>query len=479
MDKFSSKDNISRISIIGQFLFWIAVILLFITAYPVYKGEGYIYLLFTVLSHLLLYLGFRKNAIFFDTFIGIFLWLGFWLKFSIRIAFMDGQFPVTAIGAFDNSAAEFDLALLVSSCGFLGLIVASYLREKYWFVYPSKITEVKQQGLFELFKQYRKVILFLFVVFFLAVALLNFYFGIYQRGTISETNLPFGLNGVFKWLLLFGLASFSAILLRFEYITKNTTSYLVAIVALLEAFVSNVSLLSRGMILNVSGLMYGVFKGFKLHGIKVKLRFIVVCGVIFIILFGSSVFAVNYMRASNFSDDPTNFSNSDLLSKTSRSTSRLFLDRWVGIEGVMSVSSYQEKGWHLWKQAWQEKYVGSGTSYYDTHLITSPYNKKDMTKHHFISLPGIIAFCFYPGSFIFLFLCMVLVSVFASAIEILIFKLGGMNVILCSLLAQVMAFRFASFGYVPAQSYLLFGTIVISIALICFFDKLLTIWSKD
>ena len=42
---------------------------------------------FTVVANALLFNRFRRRALYFDTFIGLFLWLGFWLKLSVRIAF--------------------------------------------------------------------------------------------------------------------------------------------------------------------------------------------------------------------------------------------------------------------------------------------------------------------------------------------------------------------------------------------------------
>jgi hypothetical protein len=137
----------------------------------------------------------------------------------------------------------------------------------------------------------------------------------------------------------------------------------------------------------------------------------------------------------------------------------------------MSVSSYPNKGWDLWREAWQEKYSENITSFYDIKLINSHYQY--VKNHHYINTPGIIGFLFYPGSYSFLFVCMVLISLGASCLEIFIYKFGGKNIILCSLLAQVIAYRFASFGYVPAQSYLLFGTIFLNILIIYIMEKIL------
>jgi len=451
----------------------LVIIFLCVAAYKEYKGESYIYVLFTITSTALLYSGFRKNAIFFDTFIGIFFWLGFWLKLTVRVAFMESQ--INHAGWFTDSGADFDRSLLVVSCGFLGLLVASYLRGKFIFNYPLKINEITQQGLFAFYNEYKKYLLVGFVVLIVLVAYTNYYYGIYQRGTITRTSLPYGLNGIYKWLLLFGLASISAMILKFEYSQTKKTSYFVAILSLMEAFVSNVSLLSRGMILNVSALVYGVMRGLKIYSIKSSFRFLLTNFTIFIVLFSSSVVLVNYIRSINYIDGE----KTSVIEQTSRQTKVLFLDRWVGIEGVMAVSSYPKQGWDLWRQAWKEEYNENKMSFYDENiLVKSSYRNTDMTKHHFISLPGILAFCFYSGSFAFLFLCMFLLSIFASIIEMLVFRLGGKNIFLCALLAQVIAYRFSSFGYVPAQSYLLFGALILNIILIYGADKFFVFWYR-
>jgi hypothetical protein len=457
------------------FTYLISIVIVCLSLYTLtkYSGNGYIYVLFTIISTVLLYFGFRKNAIFFDTFIGVFFWLGFWLKLTVRVAFMDGGF-YEAVGNFNGSAAAFDRALLVTSCAFFGLIVASISRERFLFSYPQKIITDNQQGLLAFYRNNRMIILISFIILIVTVAVTNAYFVIYQRGTIPETILPYGLSGVYKWLLMFGLATLSAIILKFEMELTHKPSYLAVILSFMESLLSNISLLSRGMILNVGSLMYGMIRSMKLHKMEVKIRFLLISMMVFVILFASSVFAVNYVRASSFHDKPELLNdNSRLLRNASHSTALLFLDRWVGIEGVMAISSYPEQGWGLWEKAWKESYTENDTSFYDNNIITSPYIKTDKSEHHFISLPGIVAFCFYPGSFIFLFSSMFLVGMLGSAIEVATFKLGGKNIILCSLLAQVVAFRLASFGYVPAQSYLLFGSIFLNLIIIFTADKFL------
>lgn len=447
------------------YLIYGIIALITIVAYVKYPGQGHVYLLFTVISNVLLYLGFRKKALFFDTFMGAFFWLGFWLKLTIRVGFTDGLFHEST-GNFDGSGAAFDHGLLVTSCGLFGLITITLIRERF-FYYPDKVNhEITQPGLFNFYQKNRKSVLTAFAILFLTIAVTNLYFGIYQRGEVPQTILPYGLGGVYKWLLLFGLASFAAVILKFEYIIGENNSYLVAILSLMESFISNVSLLSRGMILNSTALFYGLFKSSKSNSINLSFRFLVTICLIFSLLFVSSVFLVNYLRSSIYSSE-------ERLKMAQKMTTPLFLDRWVGIEGVLAVSSSQKVGWDLWNQAWKEAYSDHSTSFYDLNLIKSPYLDADTTKHHYISLPGIIAFCFYPGSFSFLFWCMCLVGAMGAVIEFIVYKLGGRNLILCSLLGQVIAFRFASFGYVPSQTYLLFGSLFLNLIIIYAADKLL------
>lgn len=453
------------------FLFFVIVIVLFSMASAKYSGRWYIYLSFSIISNLMLYFGFRSRAIFFDTFLGVFFWLGFWLKLTIRIAFSGGLFN-QAVGYFDGSGIAFDRALLVTSCGMSGFLLISYLRGKFFFNYPGKIDGVSQKGLFEFYKRYRKLIWVLFVTLFVFVGVTNAYLGIYQRGSITRTMLPFGLNGVYKWLLLFGLASISALILRFEFEINKKTSFVVILLSLLESFVSNVSLLSRGMILNSSALLYGVTAGLSKYSIKTNLRFFMIAFLLFSTLFISSVFVVNYLRSSIYLDNDAD------LSETHAMTTPLFIDRWVGMEGVMAVSSYPKLGWDLWKSAWKETYNENETSFYDNNFIESSYINTDKSKHHFISLPGVIAFFFYPGSFIFLFLGMFFLGGLASIIEYAAYRMGGMNIILCSLFAQVVAFRFASFGYVPTQSYLLFGTLFLNLFIIHYAEKIIRTYNN-
>ncbi len=447
-------------------LIFIPVILLAAYASLNYSGHISVYLLFTFLANLLLYVGFSKNAILFDAFIGVFFWLGFWLKLTLRVAFFDGSFN-EAVGHFDKSGMAFDRSLLVASCGLSGLLFASLVRRKLFFNYRCQIDSDKHKNLLCFYKRYKSATLIVFVLLFLFVAISNAMLGIYQKGSITQIELPLGLNGFYKWLLLFGLASFSALILNFEFKINKKISFFVLFLILLESFVSNVSMLSRGMILNSSALFYGLIIISRINAIKLRLKFLIISFSIFGALFVSSVLLVNQLRINFYSDLESGSNIQEIHSMTAP----LFIDRWVGMEGVMAVSSYPNLGWDLWRKALKESYNEKESSFFDNNFIKSPYVNIDKTRHHFISLPGIVAFFFYPGSFWFLFASMVVLGGLATLIEFSVYKLGGNNLILSALLAQVLAYRFASFGYVPSQSYLLLGALLLNLFIIYSSEK--------
>jgi len=503
-----------KISHIILVVFCLAVSILSFLTLANYPGHVAVYVIFTISLNALFLIGFTKGRIFFDTFIGIFFWLGFWLKFSVRVAFLGGNFHEPT-GHFDGTGGAYDQALLITSCGVIALLIAAFVRRKFLFSYGKAIRQERLEMIFSYYRSNRKVILALFISLVVIIAVTNVIFGIYQRGTVPRAILPFGLSGVYTWLLLFGLASISTVILDCEFRTKNNP-YLASIIGLLECFFSNTSMLSRGMILNGGSLIIGAIDNAKRRFIDLGLRYQLVVLVIFGVLFLSSVFAVNYIRSytmiSSLDDAAVQHSkklksqavkskvpkskrldspelnvkpldDSELKSialQFSVKTSKpLMLDRWVGMEGIMAVSSYPGLGWSLWKRAWQERYFHSGTSMYDLTFIKSPYLQVDMSKHHFIGLPGILAFFYYPGSLPFLFFSMLLLGFLGAGIEISVYKLSGGNIILCSLIAQVVAYRYASFGYVPYQSYLLFGAIFLNVLIIFSVDRYLRVRNKN
>lgn len=438
-----------------------------------YAGNAWIYLGFSVVSWGLLLNGLRQGSLFMDTFLGIFLWLGFWLKFSVRVAFLEGVFW-EPVGAFDGSGAAVDKALIVASVGFLTILICSLIRG-HFFRYPKATGIAGDDKTYLFYCKHRRVVIGVFVALVTAVAVCNAYFGIYQRGMHAQVRLPYGLDGLFKWLLQFGFASVAAFIVRYEITRQRSVSPAAVAVPFFETFTSNVSLLSRGMILNALALTIGCWRLLSSMQLKVKGTRLLAIALVFLPLFAASVFIVNYLR-----NDAIDSTDMEAVTQVRRMSTPLFLDRWVGIEGVLAVSSSPKLGMDIWHAAWNEKYEEGTLTLYDREFIESPYKPMvvERQRHHYISLPGAIAFFYYPGSMWIMIASVLAFVSIGAAIEIAAFLAGDRNLLFCAVIGQVIAFRFASFGYVPAQSYLLLGALVGNILLVYGGIRLIRLISK-
>lgn len=504
---------------------------------PAYTGDASILIAFTVIANFMLLYGLRRNAIFLDTFLGISLWLGFWLKFVVKLHFENAYFFEVR-----GDVSQFDRALLVSLVGMAAVIFASWIRERFVFSY-SRSNQIHESYLYELYIKYRRLILTAFVFLIVTISLSNLVFGIYQRGEIPKIQLPFIFSGTMTWLVMFGMASIGAMIWHFENTLHRKVTFLPVALSLTEVFVSAVSMFSRAMIINSSAIGYGAFKELQKYKVKVSWTHILMFCLLLGILTAVSVAGVNYIRSAEYFEAPiadntrvnqvNGFDEQNLSSEgvntsyptpsagehefeshqevlassldeggndvspesqvvqasvwlTTKSnierviimTKPLFIDRWIGVEGVLAILHHADLGWSLWVEAWDEEFSYDKASFYDS-LTNSQYMDVDTTKHHFINLPGIVAFLFYPGSFIFLFAVMTSVVLATSLIEVAAYKLSLGNMIFSALIAQVMVFRLSNFGYVPSQSYLLFGTVLLNIFLIFGANKILGMISKN
>jgi hypothetical protein len=454
------------------FLFFFSII--FLRVFFIYEGNKSVYLLFSILSLYLIYFSFRKKSLFYETFFGIFLFLGFWFKFSIIIFFNLGfREGVNNL----NLNSNFDYPLLISVVGFLGFLVAGHLREIFFF-YPKKIN-INYENNFYL--KYRKIILIIFFISIIITCFLNFYFRIYQRGFIGQSYNIF-ITGFVRTALLYGFSLCSAIILFLELLTYRKIFLSTIFIVLLESFLSSLSMLSRGMIFNIGSLFYGLYKisdNIK-KKIKLDLNFFFKIFLIIFIFFYISVNLINYARIkfldlslnlekinsiSDFESYPIKEHVSLNTNSYFKEFNNLLIHRWVGIDSVLVVSNNKTiLNFDFLKSSLNEKFSLKSHSFYETSFNLKSgdiYKLSSLYKGN--TLPGLIAFLFYSGSFFFLFFSMILISFFASSIEFLSFKLLNYNLLFSAIIGQVIAYRLVHFGYLPSQSYLLFGSIIVII----------------
>mgnify|MGYP006089181173 CR=1 FL=1 len=451
-----------------------------------YIGNKFIYISFSIVNNFLLFFAFRKNSIFFETFLSILLWLGFWFKFTCTIVITDGMFR-EGVGLFNYTDYSFDKTLVVSQIGIISFILAGFFREFVFFNYPKKLSFNFTGDNF--FNKNRFSLWMLFIIFFLTIGFLNFYFKIYQKGLLPIYELNFVISGMFKWLLLFGLSTISSIFIFYEANTFKKFFMTSAVIVFLEAFISSLSMLSRGMIFNSFAIFFGIYKFSKKINKPNKISYYIKLVAVIGLLFYISVSSVNYIRANyfyvgksalftieKFKKDLDVLPNTDRTKKKYATISEhnseilyLLINRWVGIDGIMAVTSKSKiLSTDFLIGSFKERPSIKNPTFYEMTFGLESINASSQIYSNVKgnTLPGIIAFLFYSGSYMLLFFLMFFITIAASFFEYLSFKLSNNNLIFSALIGQIIAFRLIHFGYLPHQSYLLFGTILITIFIV-------------
>lgn len=483
-------------------LFFICVILiLFPFGLYYYSGNNFYYFLFTIISAYALITSFNEDSISFESFFSLLIWLGFWFKFTVQISFLNSQFPEGS-GLFDYKPESFDKILIISIISIFGFLLAKYVRLKFIFNYKNlNKSNFNIDNYLFFYLTYRKKIIIIYFLLILFLSIINLIFVFFQKGTVPETFLPYGINNIINWLLMFGFASLSSILIFFEFSLKKKNSNNLLKYGIFETFISSISVLSRAMIFNSTSLAYGYYKLVELSNIKVnKINFLKFF-LLIIILFLISLIVVSKLRQNK--DFPIGHEvhsyipkikievgdtkNQKKLIPLIEETNKFLMEfdqiiflaagRWVGIEGVMTVYSNENMGWKMFKKAFKDKFDYSN-SFYENYIKGSKHSYKENPRIYTVYVPGIVGFLYYTHSLLFLFLGIFTLCIICSYIEFVAFKVAKNNIVFSYLIGNVLAYRLIHFGYMPQSTYKILMAILINFILIIVMFKLLDFLKK-
>lgn len=528
-------------------LTFFVLVILGLSSYP---GSTLIYVLFSAMFWLMLGTALGKRTHYGYLFLVVALWLGFWLKITAHLLL---KYPYAEpIGSFDGSATAWDNVLwvgIVASAGVMvGKLLWIYTIKRY-----SRVVGIDQKKIPAWYPVVRKWIWSLSLMVIFGLAALNLILGIQQIGLVPRTILPWPLNALIAWQVSIGSALFLTVLLWWEMSLEKSIS--VSIYALLiEAIISTVSLLSRGVyIFHTIPNFFALFENRKLL-IGVSKRKVVVFLVVFLALLVVSISGVSTLRdymyphaggvttedqrrltrlevleggilsvkkmitqgeqqeehlhellsekahlektlseksniprattltinKKNKGKSPTSsvLSSEDILDNKSVLLTKMYsqigwgvlsrilslaVDRWIGLEGVMAVTAYPDKGRALLMAASKEKRDNGKVTKFQ-YICNSHYRWVDAKKWQFASLPGAAAFFYFSGSLLVVMFGMMIFSFLLQLIEQLIFILTG-NPLLCSFLGMTMANSIAQFGIAPRQDIpfysMIFGFVLV------------------
>ena len=489
----------NKIFSLFKYLFCLFLLITFLKTINIYPGNKFIYLFFSIISVFHLFYGLRKGSFFVDKFIALFFWLGFWFKFSFEFAYnLFGAVNFReGTGLFEKTPVGYDNVLLISSVGIVAFIFASFISKLVFSTHEVSFKDAT--NLF--YNNNKKIIYFIFYFVVSLVTITNVYYGIYQKGLIPNQNFSIYISYLFRWLLLFGFTSFACILIYFE-IGNKTINYKLIYLLLFESFISNVSLLSRSAIFNFISLIYGIF--YYLDKTILKKKFISGLIIFSFVLFFLNILSVNKMRnfeyynekkiskiydirkfaepkkefesliVTNSSiNDLGNLFNAkkifkdktvyDLVSPSNKNflTSNifeiiyLFANRWVGIDAVMSVYSQKDYlNFDLIRESLNEKFEENSYSFFEKNFLKKNNNDFDenLVNSNAVILPGLIAYLYFSGSKIFLFISILIIVFVCQILESLSYKLSKKNIIFTAFMGYIFASRLAHSGYLVSNN---------------------------
>ena len=130
----------------------------------------------------------------------------------------------------------------------------------------------------------------------------------------------------------------------------------------------------------------------------------------------------------------------------------------------------KKKNFKFLKQSFKDKFDKDKFPFYERN-VQKRVKKNNYTIQYGITTPGIFAFIYYSGSQFFLFVSIFFISLLVFTFERFVYFIFN-NLLLCSILSQVIAYRLIHFGYMPQNTYMLLTSILITIFGLFLINKL-------
>jgi len=271
--------------------------LLFSVSLMKYQGSAFAFTLFSFSFLILLFLGFYKNKSYAFMYLAVFLWLGFWTKLVAHLL-LDYEY-IEPIGVFSGSTGEWDQVLWVSTIACLGVIIGRFL----YAILNFKVADDNQNNNVypEWYPTIRIKVWALFIVIVILATVSNTVLGINQIGLSPRTILPWPLNALISWIVSIGGVMGLATLIWWDISLKKGV-YPALFAITIEAFISSISLFSRGVFIFHSIPQFiALYKNKLLDNFSKKRLAIVGCFIL--IFFVLSLAIVSVLRANFYSQD--------------------------------------------------------------------------------------------------------------------------------------------------------------------------------
>lgn len=442
------------------------------------SNDKIIYLLFSLVSIASINYFLINWQYYTELFLNIFIYLGFWFKFSVNFAKNTGR-QIAETNEYLSS-----IAINNNYIDVLNIISLSILSITLFFFLIKKLSLriIKKEISFVIFnltlKKYKIRFLICFLTIFSLIIFLNFYFDFAYLG--QQTSRFFFLEKLFKYLLIifFPLSLFLIIDVYFKIYGR---SFVLILLVVFSLFLISLTLDSRALLINLIPLFLVYFRFFNYTNLNSLIlravSFLIIIISLFIILF----ILVEQSRTS---------SNESFTLKKSLKTVEhirsLAVNRWVGIAGMINVQYTKNKKIDMFVESLSES--SQLFNYYERNYFFSENsnepNFKD--KDEFIKdlknsinsgrisvfVPGFMAFFYYSGSLIILIFLNLLLVFFLIFVEKTYSILMSSNNFFLAMFSMILVWRIVHLGLFPLNSLLFFIVLILTPIIFLIIDKL-------
>lgn len=415
----------------------------------IYSESKVLYTIFTLVYFSLLFSALYKPISYSYVFLSIFLFLGMWLKLTLHLIF-DYRY-VEPIGAFYTANARMDSVLLIAIIGAIGVISSSIIYrltklKSTIYIYENYI--FKKPIIYKFYDTYRIYIYIIILFITLMLVYLNIVYQIQLTGIVPKTILIYPLNAIISWTIGTGLSVLLLVLFSLDVKFKNALEIKYLVFFAFIVAITSIGLLSRGQYVFMLGaiIVFLLFNYNSLNNLSMKKLLIYISSVAFLYIF--VIHNVSLLRGYYFSDISIQSSIQGFsIPESLHKILRLAVDRWIGLEGLMAVSSYEHKSFELFLNALKTKATIGKIDIYQ-YISNAHYKDMDNMKFAFATIPGSMAFFYYTGSLLFVYFGMLVFSLVMLLLEYYLY-LWYKSALLVSAIGMYLANAVAQFGLMP------------------------------
>ena len=495
-----------------RIIFFILFLVISVYSLKFYEGSIFVFAIYCLSFIAMLYYLTDNKSSYFEVFFSSYLFLGFWFKYVFSLILYDGKI-------YDSGqikSTDIDEVLIISIFITIICLISSFINKNLISKYLNKKNESKEKSFFENFYLNNRILILLFFLLFISiVGFLNYQLGIHQRGFLYQTEIPPIIKNLTKWLLLFGLTTFSCFLIHVEIKNLKKINIFSILIVLLEVFISYTSMLSRSFIINAVSLILPTYQ----QSIKLMKKYDNKFFVIFLIILFftmASLYGVNHIRAIklntlksewltansqkhsikdklqvkkikeyNFeipktelksnnlkNEDINNVKTHDVEASASKIMNFIIINRWIGIDSLILIYNSEKKGFDLFFRSLNEKKkIGSDLTFYENEFglsnvkVNIEYGKTILKGN---TLPGIITFLYYSGNLLFLFISLFVIIILCNYFEKFLKNITNNNLIFVCFISNMIATRLIHFGYAPKDTYLFITSVLLSVFFMVF-----------